>query len=149
MIENTIVDHEDAWPARTVTGHHDTPADGIFSVFADASGRNAAVFVDDALGLPLGMVTALDEQVAKDVQNGDMDIAEGVNWFHCSGRDGGETQYGSGYGDVYEIAGYWMIQPLTVTEARERVPALLGAEAERWTSGKAFADPLGPLEATS
>lgn len=59
------------------------------------------------------------EEVQKDLNTGEIfesDFLEGIKdghvWIECIGYDPGETQYGTGYGDVLTIPGYFMWQLL-------------------------------------
>jgi hypothetical protein len=114
----------------------------MFSFITDGPG-GAAAFIGEALGLPSISVAAIEEQMVEDLESGDVEIeAAGATWWHVSGYDGGEVQYGQGYGDTHTIAGYWMVERMTVAEARSRVPAILARQAQRWTSGEPFADPF-------
>lgn len=139
-------DFELDWPAGDCTAHEGIDLDAIFSVVADSDGEDAAVFVHHSVGLSGPEATGIEEQITKEVEGFDLSLRAGTTWFRCSGYDGGEVQYGQGYGDTFTIEGYWMYEKITQEEALRVLPDVAARHIERLRAGLEESLPL-PAEA--
>ena len=126
-----------------VTGHAYQKYDGVFVVYSDSAEPGSAKFIRDAWGVPSPIVGCLEEQMELD--HGDwLELQEGENWCHLTGRDGGETQYGRGYGDTFTIPASWEYERIDEANARRLIKRWHQCELERLQSEEPFGEISSP-----
>ncbi len=118
-------EHVKDWEERMAggaTGHDSPRMNGVFLVYSTCDKPSLADrWVSDSWGVAPGACGSIMEQMEDDIGDWLGDLKEGGTWFRLRGWDGGETQYGTGYGDIYEIPGYWEYGRIDAAEAKRLI----------------------------
>ena len=132
-MEDALEESETHWKDNLAGGaesHGYTRIDGIFAIWSDSDKHPASTFISGAWGVQPTTVGDLETQIEAD--HGDsLQLKEGQNWCRLDGYDGGETQYGMGYGDTYRIGGYWDYEVIEPAKAKALIEVWLRREYYR------------------